>query len=139
VEMHDGTLEARSAGLGEGSEFIVELPLYVPAQEEIEEKRTAEHAGARHSRLRVLVADDNADAAASLALVLEMKGHEVRSAHDGIEAVQIAESFAPQVAILDLGMPRLDGYEVCRRLRSQPHGRDMLIIALTGWGQSEDR
>ncbi len=134
--MHDGTLDARSEGLGTDLEFVVQLPLYAPTLPEREQAIEPETASAQPTALRVLVADDNADAAASLALVLEMKGNQVRTAHDGLEAVQIAESFRPEVAVLDIGMPRLDGYEVCRRLREQVHGRDMLIIALTGWGQA---
>jgi PAS domain S-box-containing protein len=139
VEMHDGTLDARSEGAGKGCEFIVELPLYSPTTSEREPAGTADARRGQQRPLRVLVADDNADAATSLALVLEMKGHEVRTAQDGIEAVQVAAAFAPDVAVLDIGMPRLDGYEVCRQLRALPRGRDMLIVALTGWGQTEDK
>jgi PAS domain S-box-containing protein len=139
VEMHDGTLEARSEGLGKGCEFIVELPLYAPVVSERREAPPSAKAPSPPNALRVLVADDNADAATSLAIVLGMRGHQVRTARDGVETLQIAQSFEPDVAILDIGMPRLDGYEVCRQLRVQPGGRDMLIIALTGWGQSEDK
>jgi CheY-like chemotaxis protein/two-component sensor histidine kinase len=139
VEMHGGTLEARSEGLGKGSEFVVELPLHDTATAQDAAPVEPPHAQSNERSLRVLVADDNEDAAATLAMVLEMKGHQVRTAHDGVEAVQIAERFKPEVAVLDIGMPRLDGYEVCKRLRAQPHGRDMLIVALTGWGQTEDK
>jgi len=139
VEMHDGTLQARSEGPGKGCEFIVKLPLYSRGGSELERTQAAGGPRDEVRPLRVLVADDNADAAASLALVLEMKGHEVRTAHDGREAVQVAASFEPDVAVLDIGMPRLDGYEVCRQLRAQPRGSKMLIVALTGWGQAEDK
>ncbi len=88
---------------------------------------------------RVLVADDNADAAESLALLLTLMGNEVRTAADGLEAVQIAEEFRPDVAVLDIGMPRLDGNGAARRIRAEPWGRDMALVALTGWGQEEDR
>lgn len=139
VEMHGGTLDARSEGPGRGSEFIVRLPLLAAADTENKptERTKHEHGGA-HPR-RILIADDNQDAAASLALVLEMKGHEVRTARDGHEALQVAESFKPDVAVLDIGMPLLDGYRVCERLRAVPAGSEMLIIALTGWGQTEDK
>ena len=92
----------------------------------------------QHS-LRVLVADDNADAAASLSMILKMGGHDVRTVFDGVEALELVESFHPNVALLDIGMPHIDGYELCRRLRALPYGRDMLIVALTGWGQAEDK
>lgn len=139
VEMHGGTLEARSEGPGMGSEFIVTLPLHATSPGASDEAALGEATASEERSLRILVADDNKDAAASLAMVLEMKGHEVRTAHDGLEAVQVAASFQPDVAVLDIGMPRLDGYEVCKQIREQPHGRNMLIIALTGWGQSEDK
>ena len=138
VEMHGGRLEARSAGLGRGCEFIVHLPLHISPPAEDSSRRTDLESPSEGS-LRVLVADDNMDAAASLALVLEMKGHHVRTVHDGVEAVQAAASFQPDIVILDIGMPRLDGYEACRQIRAQPGSGDMLIIALSGWGQVEDK
>lgn len=88
---------------------------------------------------RVLVADDNADAAESLAMLLTLMGNEVRTAADGLEAVRVAEEFRPDVAVLDIGMPRLDGNGAARRIRAEPWGRDISLIALTGWGQEEDR
>ena len=88
---------------------------------------------------RVLVVDDNADAAEGVAAVLRMCGHEVVTAEDGVAALQLAESFGPDVALLDLGMPRLNGYETARRIREQPSGRHMALVALTGWGQPRDR
>ncbi|MGH9371069.1 MAG: response regulator [Vicinamibacterales bacterium] len=90
-------------------------------------------------RRRVLVADDNVDAAESLQLWLEMGGHEVHVAHDGLQALSAAESLLPEVVLLDLGMPGLSGYDVARRIREAPWGRRMVLIALTGWGQEEDR
>jgi signal transduction histidine kinase/ActR/RegA family two-component response regulator len=138
VEMHGGTIEAHSAGPGAGSEFTVRLALCakcVPAQS----ADVHETPPGASSALRVLVADDNADAAASLAMLLKMNGHEVRTAFDGEEALRVAQEFVPNVALLDIGMPLLDGFAVCRRLRALPAGRHMTIVALTGWGQAEDR
>jgi CheY-like chemotaxis protein len=89
--------------------------------------------------LRILVADDNADAADSLAAVLRVAGHDVQVAHDGQEAVEVAERFRPSIALLDIGMPRLNGYEAARWIREQPWGKQMTLIAVTGWGQQEDR
>jgi CheY-like chemotaxis protein len=87
---------------------------------------------------RILVADDNADSASSMALLLEILGNEVRTAGDGLEAVEVASSFRPDVILMDIGMPRLDGYDACRRIREEPWGRDIVLIALTGWSQDED-
>jgi CheY-like chemotaxis protein len=88
---------------------------------------------------RVLVADDNEDSASSMALLLQLKGHEVRTAQDGLEAVAVAADFRPDVILLDIGMPGLDGYEACRRIRQEPWGQRIVIAALTGWGRPEDR
>ncbi len=88
---------------------------------------------------RILVVDDNHDAAMSLAMMLEIMGNETQTAHDGLEALEIAESFAPDLVMLDIGMPKLNGYETARRIRQQPWGRGMKLVALTGWGQDEDR
>lgn len=92
-----------------------------------------------HLRTRILVADDNHDAAQSLAFMLEIEGHDVRIAHDGLEAMELAETFRPQIALLDIGMPRLDGYGTARQLRARPWGGSVCLVALTGWGQEEDR
>lgn len=138
VEMHGGTLEAHSEGLGTGSQFTVRLPLCAAGVVASSTEEQVATAGTVEP-LRILVADDNADAAASLAMLLKMNGHEVRTAFDGEEALRIAQELEPDVALLDIGMPLLDGYEVCRRLRASPFGRDMTIVALTGWGQTEDR
>ena len=88
---------------------------------------------------RILVADDNHDAAEALSLQLQLAGHDVRTAHDGVEALALAESFEPNIMLLDLGMPKMDGYEVAQRVRMRPGGRRMKLIALTGWGQQQDR
>lgn len=89
--------------------------------------------------MKVLVVDDNHDAAFSLGMLVEMLGHEVRTAYDGIEALDAAREFQPSLVLLDIGMPRMDGYETCRRLRAQPWGAAMRVIAVTGWGQDHDR
>ena len=89
--------------------------------------------------MRVLVVDDNCDAAISLSMLVELLGHEVRTAYDGVEAVAVAGEFQPTVVLLDLGMPKMDGYETCRRLRALPWGVDMAIVAVTGWGREDDR
>ncbi|MEO5616198.1 MAG: ATP-binding protein [Candidatus Eisenbacteria bacterium] len=137
VELHGGTVEARSSGIGDGSEFVVRLPalqdapgLPQPAAPESNPPLTAR---------RILVVDDNQDAAATLALVLELKGHETRTVHDGLEAVQAAATFKPDVVLLDIGLPKLNGYEAARRIREQPWGKSILLVALTGWGKDEDR
>ena len=145
VEMHGGTVEARSAGHGKGSELIVRLPALAPP---VEEPGLATGAGGAGdvtapdqpaARRRVLVADDNADSAESLAMMLELMGNEVRIAHDGLEALEAAAEFRPGVIVLDIGMPRMNGYDTCRCLREQPWGREIVIVALTGWGQAEDK
>jgi PAS domain S-box-containing protein len=139
VEMHGGSLVARSEGVGTGSEFTVELPLRSTSSGDLHPSTSDSTLSVAHRRLRILVADDNTDAASSLSMILKMHGHEVRTAFDGQEALQIIQSFQPNVALLDIGMPHVDGYELCRQLRQQPFGPDMLIIALTGWGQAEDK
>jgi PAS domain S-box-containing protein len=137
VELHSGTIEARSEGLGRGSELIVRLPL---ARDAAAPEVPAE--GLRPQAVpgrRILIADDDADNADALAMLLRLMGHSVEAARDGLEAVAAAERWRPEVVLLDIGMPGLDGYEACRRIREQPWGRDLAIIALTGWGQEEDR
>lgn len=140
VEMHGGTVEARSDGPGEGSQFIVCLPL----AEEITDQRLLEPIGDPEKFVtpvtrRILVVDDNWDAAESLVMLLRMMGNEVHTAQDGLEAVAIAAEVRPDVVLLDIGLPRLNGYEVARRIREQVGGREMVLVALTGWGQEEDR
>jgi CheY-like chemotaxis protein len=140
VEMHDGTVEAASPGQGQGSTFTVRLPVLREGEEPSAGRPAVElpepSAGPKR---RILVVDDNRDSADSMAMMLQLLGDEVRIAPDGIEAVEQAEQFRPQVIMMDIGMPRLNGYEATRRIREQPWGRDMAIIALTGWGQEVDR
>jgi PAS domain S-box-containing protein len=138
VELHGGTIEARSRGLGKGSEFVIRLPL-APAGEVESTPARERAASAGALPLRILVADDNQDSAESLAMLLTMMGHDVRTELDGAQAVETARAFQPQVVLLDLGMPRLNGYEAARRIRALPGGDDMVLIAQTGWSQPEDR
>lgn len=142
VEMHHGTVEARSNGTGQGSEFIVRLPASSQATlpEHVRETgpQSTHHASAR-SGLRLLVVDDNQDAADTLAMLLELQGHEVRIAYSGAAALDLATDFMPDVVFLDIGMPDMDGYEVARRMRLQPSMTRVVVAALTGWGQTEDR
>jgi CheY-like chemotaxis protein len=137
VEAHGGKVEARSEGYGRGSEFVVRLPVVQSPVHELPEGGGPGHrlAGGR----RILVVDDNKDAAASLAMMLKIMGHEVRSAHDGLAGVEAAAAFRPDVILLDIGMPKLNGYDACRRIRAESWGRDVLIVAVTGWGQEEDK
>jgi PAS domain S-box-containing protein len=138
VELHGGTVEARSRGLGKGSEFVIRLPLAPAGQvESAPARERAASAGALP--LRILVADDNQDSAESLAMLLAMMGHDVRTELDGAQAVETARAFQPQVVLLDLGMPRLNGYEAARRIRALPGGDEVVLIAQTGWSQPEDR
>jgi CheY-like chemotaxis protein len=137
VEMHGGTVAAESAGEGRGSTFTVSLP--VLAGQPQPEDAVAGPEGARGPGRRILVVDDNRDGAESLAMMLRLLGHEVRTAHDGLEALEAAKGFQPEVVLMDVGMPRLNGLEATRRLREQPWGKDLVVIALTGWGQEGDR
>jgi signal transduction histidine kinase len=138
VTLHGGRVTAQSAGPGRGSTFTVELPL-APALTPSTSNGSSPVEPAAASRQRVLVADDLEDSAETLATLLMLNGHEVWTARDGEEALQVAAERRPGIVLLDIGMPRLDGYEVCRRLRMLPWGRDALIVALTGWGQDRDR
>lgn len=138
IEMHGGSIEARSEGPGKGSEFVVRLPALPqsarPASvvETVLDDRVP-------TRRRILVVDDNVDSAESMAMMLELSGHDVAMAHDGLEGVELAKKFQPHVALLDIGMPKLDGYEAARSIRRQSWGQKMMLVALTGWGQSEDK
>jgi PAS domain S-box-containing protein len=138
VELHDGSVEASSAGLGHGAEFVVRLPLASePADASSAASGERKTSSARSTR--ILVADDNRDAAASLATLLALDGHELSIAYDGDVALRNAEAFKPDVALLDIGMPKLNGYEVAQRIREAPWGKSMLLVAVTGWGQSSDK
>jgi two-component system, chemotaxis family, CheB/CheR fusion protein len=137
VEMHGGTVEAHSAGPGQGSEFIVRLPLQPDAVLPSLGTRPPEPPAAR--KLRVLVVDDNVDSADSMALLLGIWEHEVVTAHDGPSGLQLAQSFQPEVVFLDIGLPRMSGYQVARELRKLPGLSNVLLVAVTGYGQDEDK
>ena len=135
--MHGGSVRARSGGEGQGSEFEVRLPILskatqplAPGPGELQEPATVR---------RILIVDDNRDSADSLAMLLEITGNKTFVAHDGDEAIAAVEKHRPEVVLLDIGLPKLSGHEVCRRVREQPWGKDIVVIALTGWGQEEDR
>jgi len=139
LQMHGGTIAAHSEGAGLGSEFVIRLPLLLEATQSGDGRASAATEDAPPVRRRILVADDNADALQTLATVLELGGHEVFSAPNGSLALESAERHLPEVALLDIGMPLLDGYEVARRIRAQAWGKRIILVALTGWGQESDR
>jgi signal transduction histidine kinase len=144
VEMHGGTVAASSAGTGLGSEFVIRLPVSVERADEAGDPAgaavaVAAEAAGPSGRRRILVADDNLDALETLATLLELDGHEVYRARDGAEAFEVARREHPEVALLDIGMPRVNGYEVAAKIRGEPWGRGTTLVALTGWGQDADR
>ena len=139
VEMHGGTIEVKSDGPGKGTEFIVRLPIVVGHTAEASAGAENGNEQPEKPALRILVADDHVHSNESLTKVLRMMGHEIRSAYDGDEAFRTAEQFAPHIALLDIGMPKLNGYDLCRRIRQQPWGKTMILVALTGWGGEKDR
>ena len=140
VEMHHGTVECSSEGIGKGTEITVRLPLAIGAERsadapELQPKKK----GIRPSGLKLMVVDDNEDAAVSLAMLLRLQGHDVCVAHDGPSSLEMAATYGPDLVFLDLGMPGMDGYEVARRMRAEPRLKNVVLTAVTGWGQSEDR
>jgi len=136
VEMHGGSITAHSDGEWTGSEFVI----WLPVMNEIPAERTQPETHAPlPTEWRILVVDDNYDSAESMGTLLSMSGNECMMAHDGSAAIALAESFKPDVMLLDIGLPEMDGYEVCRTIRKQDWGRSITIIAMTGWGQAEDR
>ena len=146
VEMHGGSVEAHSEGMGLGCRFVLRLPLLQAMLPRAGQPAASEPSSAPTPApapvpgvMRVLVVDDNIDSAESLSEVLQMLGHEVRVEHDGPTALAAAGEFRPQAVVLDIGLPGLTGHEVAQRIRSEPWGRDMQLIALSGWGQAEDR
>ena len=141
VEMHNGTVEARSEGLGKGSEFVVKLPLVAHEVGSDQGGETGQQVipPPAASGYHLLVVDDNHDAADSLAMLLKLQGHEVRVSFSGMAALEMTKTYTPDVVFLDIGMPGMDGYEVARRMRQQPGLEKVVLAALTGWGQKEDR
>ncbi|HVJ67335.1 MAG TPA: ATP-binding protein [Caulifigura sp.] len=138
LDMHDGSITVESRGHRMGSRFTVRLPVVLSIAGETVSGETDDDAREVRRR-RILIVDDNPDGARSLATMLTMLGNQTRVAHDGREAVGVAESFRPHVILMDIGMPGLNGYEACRRIRQQPWGKSAVIVACTGWGQEEDR
>ena len=138
VELHGGTVEARSEGLGRGSEFIVRIPVAQPAKTQALSSDTTNRVDRRLKPLRIVVADDNPDAAATLKMLLELDGHEVLDARDGEQAFEVAACTKPEVMLLDIGMPKMNGYEVAKKVRSAPWGAQIKLIAISGWGQPDD-
>jgi signal transduction histidine kinase len=138
VEMHGGTVSARSDGIGRGTEMIVRLPLHTEVDVGQRKRRTKDETLLQTIGRRIMVVDDNRDAADSIALLLEVAGHEVRTAYDGPDALNLAAVFKPEVVILDLGLPSMDGFEIARQIEGQSWGKDIALVALTGWGQKED-
>lgn len=137
VEMHGGTIAAQSDGPGRGSQFIVQLPI---AKATPQESTSQGNDGLSASvKRRILVVDDNCDSAMSLGMMLNLMGNETHLEHDGLAAVEAAEKFRPDMILLDIGLPKLNGYDACRLIRQRPWSRQIVIIALTGWGQEEDR
>jgi signal transduction histidine kinase/CheY-like chemotaxis protein len=141
VEIHGGRVEVVSEGLGKGSEFIVRLPMAAVEERAPSRERPADGGAAATDgpKSRILVVDDLRDSADSLAMMLKTKGHEVRTAYDGLEAIEAAKEFRPEVVLLDIGMPRLDGYEAARRIREECKEERPVLIAITGWGHDDNR
>ena len=141
VEMHNGVVQARSDGLGRGSEFVVRLPISAGAFDQDRGRETGDEVcqPPSPSGYRLMVVDDNQDAADSLAMLLRLQGHEVRVAYSGMAALEMTKTYTPDVVFLDIGMPGMDGYETARRIREQPGLAKVVLAALTGWGQKEDR
>jgi CheY-like chemotaxis protein len=138
TQMHGGTVDVSSAGIGQGSEFIVRLPILVETPARTPPAMTRDPA-VTATGLRILIVDDNRDAADMLAMLLQFSGHETHTAHDGVEAVEATTRLQPDLILLDIGLPRLNGYDAARRIREQ-HKQDCpVLVALSGWGQDEDR
>jgi CheY-like chemotaxis protein/two-component sensor histidine kinase len=136
VAMHGGTIQATSAGFRQGSEFVVRLPL---RDQSAQPQAPIRSDAGRHTSRRIVLIDDNQDAAESLAMLLRLKGHDVQIAYDGASGLELALESDPDCVLVDIGLPGMDGYEVAKRLRSRERGARPLLIALTGYGQQEDR
>jgi CheY-like chemotaxis protein len=138
VELHGGSVQASSEGVDRGSEFVVRLPVLIEKQKALSQNPTVGEPTSLMAR-RILVADDNHEAAETLAIVLRLTGHHTHLAFDGVEAVEAAMSFRPDVILMDIGMPKLNGYDAAYQIREQEWGKGIMLVALTGWGQDEDR
>jgi CheY-like chemotaxis protein len=139
VEMHGGSVEVQSRGRNLGSTFIVRLPAVSQPPARANGTPLSSHAALFTTKRRILVVDDNADALESLSRLVGLMGNEVRHAHDGLEALEVARAFQPDVVLMDLGMPNLNGYDAACRMRQEPWGRELTLVATTGWGQDDDR
>jgi CheY-like chemotaxis protein len=139
VELHGGSIVAQSEGLGRGSQFSIRLPVVAPSGDASTAQSAAGASAPARTSLRILLADDNEDFADSLAMLLGALGHEVRVEHDGLRAADAAAEFKPEFAFLDIGLPKLNGYELAHRLREGPATCQTVLIAVTGWGQPDDR
>jgi len=137
TELHGGKVEVYSV-LGKGSEFVVRLPA-IQTPSPLSPSASKSHVAPTRTSIRVLVVDDNQDSAESLAMLLQVSGHDVRTAHDGSSALEVAREYLPDVILLDIGLPKMDGYEVAKRLRLQPAHINIVLVALTGYGQESDR
>jgi CheY-like chemotaxis protein len=139
AELHGGTVEARSEGIGKGSEFIVRVPLAANGHSNATDEALPSLPRRAEKPRRVLLVDDNVDAATSLRRVLSAIGHRVSAAHSGLEALRMAEESPPEVILCDIGLPDLDGYQVAARVREMPQVKEAVLVAVTGYGQDEDR
>jgi signal transduction histidine kinase/ActR/RegA family two-component response regulator len=139
VELHGGTVEAHSEGFGKGSEFIVRLPVIVERVNLPQPEEPSSASDIKSASRRIVVVDDNRDSADALAMLLQVYGYETDTAYDGVQGVEAAERLRPDAVLLDIGMPRLNGYDACRCIREKPWGKSLVLIAMTGWGQEEDR
>ncbi|MBM4439643.1 MAG: response regulator [Candidatus Rokubacteria bacterium] len=139
VELHGGRVEARSDGIGAGSEFTVRLPVLADTPIATQSREAEGDGRTTPAARRILVVDDNRDSADSLAMLLRLTGEDVTTAYDGVEALEAAAHWRPDVVVLDIGMPKLNGYDACRGIRAERWGKGMVLIALTGWGQDQDR
>ena len=139
IELHDGKVDAFSAGPGKGSEFVVRLPV-VPNVQKVEgSPGLPEAPPAGSANVRILIVDDNVDSADCLAMVVQLEGYTPQTAYDGPTALALASKFQPHIVVLDIELPGMDGYEVGRELHKRPETKDAILIAMTGWGQEEDR
>jgi CheY-like chemotaxis protein len=139
AEMHGGSVSARSEGLGKGCEFLVRLPIVLEPTRRAVDGPDSQTCDSPIGVCRVLVVDDNRDAALSLEQVLKLMGHDARVAFDGLAGVEAAQTFHPHIILLDIGLPKLNGYEACQRIRMLPLSERPIIVAVTGWGQPRDR
>jgi len=138
VERHGGTVKAFSAGVGKGSEFVIRLPLS-PNQGNLQSKTSEKTPGSSRKSMRILIIDDNEDAAESLAMLLEIEGHEIQTAGDGMTGLRLFQDNPADAVVLDIGLPDITGYDIARRIRKATHGASALLIAVTGWGQEKDQ